>query len=236
MSFSATKPARPDEEPSNVFVNYLPRDFTKESLVDLGSPYGRITSAKVMIDLQTGESRCFGFVKYDCPAAARGAAAGLDGRRIGSKVLMARISRSSENVGRPSPNVLAKSLSLALSRRDVWALLRPYGQITALDYIQDANGGFKGKALVSFASVDGASRAIQALNHSKVSDDAWPIFLKFTEKVAVSDVSAFDSAVVVSGIRVERKVPPPPAPQARSPARPPPPALEDWMDTVFGGE
>jgi RNA recognition motif-containing protein len=222
-------------DPTNIFVNYLPKDFTKQNLVDLGSPYGVITSAKVMIDLQTGESRCFGFIKYDTPEAARMAVLGLDGLRVGSKVLMARFSNSAENTGAPSATIAAKSLPRSMPRQAIWNLFRPYGEIVAMDFIEDVKKNFMGKALISFKTVETANRAMQALNHSTIEEGEWPLFLQYSEKVATGDIQTFKNEVVIQGIRVERKRPRMPQ-QAVEEEVAPPPDTGDWMDAVFGDE
>lgn len=48
----------------NVFVNHLSPDITDDGLRRMFSTFGNIESAKVMVDLSTGLSRGFGFVKF----------------------------------------------------------------------------------------------------------------------------------------------------------------------------
>jgi hypothetical protein len=47
----------------NLFINHVPLDMNDAELLSLFSPFGDIDSAKVMVDLQTGQSKGYGFVK-----------------------------------------------------------------------------------------------------------------------------------------------------------------------------
>ena len=47
---------------ANLFVYHLPKRFTDRDLFTLFSKIGNILSAKVYVDKQTQESKCFGFV------------------------------------------------------------------------------------------------------------------------------------------------------------------------------
>ena len=47
----------------NIFVAKLSSETTKEHLADAFGQYGEVFSAKVIIDHETQESKCFGFVE-----------------------------------------------------------------------------------------------------------------------------------------------------------------------------
>lgn len=47
----------------NLFINHIPLDMNDAELLSLFTPFGDIDSAKVMVDLQTGQSKGYGFVK-----------------------------------------------------------------------------------------------------------------------------------------------------------------------------
>ena len=49
---------------ANLFVYHLPKRFTDKDLFQLFSRIGNIVSAKVYVDRQTHESKCFGFVSF----------------------------------------------------------------------------------------------------------------------------------------------------------------------------
>ena len=77
----------------NIYVSNLSFDVQDEDLRGFFSPYGEVTSAKVIMDKYTGKSKGFGFVEMSDDAAAKKAIAELDngvvdGRNI--KVMEAR--------------------------------------------------------------------------------------------------------------------------------------------------
>jgi RNA recognition motif-containing protein len=47
----------------NIYVGYLPDNFTDEQLKEKFATYGKVYSAKVIIDRETGLSKGFGFVE-----------------------------------------------------------------------------------------------------------------------------------------------------------------------------
>lgn len=77
----------------NIYVSNLSFNVQDEDLRGFFSPYGDVSSAKVIMDKFTGKSKGFGFVEMSDDAAAKKAIAELDngvveGRNI--KVMEAR--------------------------------------------------------------------------------------------------------------------------------------------------
>ena len=77
----------------NIYVSNLSFNVQDEDLREFFTPYGEVTSAKVISDRETGRSRGFGFVEMSDNAAAQKAIAELndatvDGRAI--KVIEAK--------------------------------------------------------------------------------------------------------------------------------------------------
>lgn len=77
----------------NIYVSNLSFNVQDEDLREFFTPYGEVTSAKVINDRETGRSRGFGFVEMSDDAAAAKAIAELndasvDGRNI--KVMEAK--------------------------------------------------------------------------------------------------------------------------------------------------
>jgi RNA recognition motif-containing protein len=77
----------------NIYVSNLSFNIKDEDLREFFTPYGEVTSAKVINDKFTGQSRGFGFVEMSDTAAANKAIeelndATVDGRNI--KVMEAR--------------------------------------------------------------------------------------------------------------------------------------------------
>ena len=63
----------------NIYVANLSFDVQDEDMKNLFTPYGDVSSAKIIVDKVTGRSRGFGFVEMDNDAAGRKAIAELNG-------------------------------------------------------------------------------------------------------------------------------------------------------------
>jgi RNA recognition motif-containing protein len=47
----------------NIYVGFLPENFNDQDLRAKFAEFGKVTSAKVIMDRETGLSKCFGFVE-----------------------------------------------------------------------------------------------------------------------------------------------------------------------------
>ena len=47
----------------NIFVVGFPGSFRKQELLELFGEFGEVASTKVIMDYETGKSKCFGFVE-----------------------------------------------------------------------------------------------------------------------------------------------------------------------------
>ncbi|XP_060072085.1 uncharacterized protein LOC132551955 [Ylistrum balloti] len=74
------------EEGCRVYAGNLSYNTNEESLRDAFSGYGNVVDCKLILDRESGRSRGFGFVTFDCQEAARDAVKDqvmeLDGRDI----------------------------------------------------------------------------------------------------------------------------------------------------------
>lgn len=55
----------------NIFVTKLNRNTREEHLQELFEEYGEVSSAKIIMDRDTGRSKCFGFVEMPDDQAAQ---------------------------------------------------------------------------------------------------------------------------------------------------------------------
>lgn len=62
----------------NIFVTKLNRDTTGEDLQELFENYGEVSSSKIIMDRETGRSKCFGFVEMPNDEDAKNAIANLN--------------------------------------------------------------------------------------------------------------------------------------------------------------
>ncbi len=71
----------------NIYVSNLSFNVQDEDLKDFFAPYGEITSAKVINDRETGNSRGFGFVEMSDDSAAKKAITELDGATVEGRTI-----------------------------------------------------------------------------------------------------------------------------------------------------
>lgn len=81
---------------TKLYVGGLPFSTTDEHLADLFAKYGTVTSAKVITDKFTGQSRGFGFVEMSNPDEARKAISGLNGTNLDGRQITVNEARPME--------------------------------------------------------------------------------------------------------------------------------------------
>ena len=71
----------------NIYVSNLGFNVQDEDLKEFFTPYGEVTSAKIINDRETGKSRGFGFVEMSDDEAAKKAIAELDGATVEGRAI-----------------------------------------------------------------------------------------------------------------------------------------------------
>jgi RNA recognition motif-containing protein len=71
----------------NIYVSNLSFNVQDEDLREFFTPYGEVTSAKIINDRETGRSRGFGFVEMSDDAASKKAIAELDGATVEGRAI-----------------------------------------------------------------------------------------------------------------------------------------------------
>ncbi len=74
----------------NIFVAGLPYDLDDDELMEIFEKFGKVNSAKVAMDKETGKSRGFGFVEMPDSAEAKEAIEGLNDISLGKKPLIVK--------------------------------------------------------------------------------------------------------------------------------------------------
>lgn len=192
---------------TNIFINYLPPNYTKTELVQLCVPFGHIESAKVIIDLKTGLSKCFGFVRFCSIYSAQKAVLKLDGFKIPNtnKCLLARFAGSKmENTGEISNSIYVKSLCLYFTTKDIWNIFSKFGDIREIELINDQKSNlFNGNAIITFSSIYEAQEAVRIMNNIKLTPESWPLFIQYTQKPAEKLLDT-KSMSFLSGVKIEK--------------------------------
>ena len=81
---------------NKLYVGNLAYSVNNETLIGLFSEFGAVTSAKVMMDRDTGRSKGFGFVEMDNEAQAKAAIDGTNGKSVDGRSLTVNIARPME--------------------------------------------------------------------------------------------------------------------------------------------
>lgn len=81
---------------NKLYVGNLPYGVRDADLAQAFAQFGSVTSAKVMMERDTGRSKGFGFVEMGSPAEAQAAIAGLHGQNHGGRDLVVNIARPME--------------------------------------------------------------------------------------------------------------------------------------------
>jgi len=81
---------------NKLYVGNLPYSFRDEDLQQAFSAHGSVTSAKVMMERDTGRSKGFGFVEMGSDAEAQAAINGMNGQQFGGRGLVVNEARPME--------------------------------------------------------------------------------------------------------------------------------------------
>ncbi|NNU34300.1 RNA-binding protein [Mucilaginibacter sp. S1162] len=83
-----------------IFIAKLPYQYEGADLTELFSPFGEVSSANVIMDRETGRSKCYAFVEMPNDAEAQSAIDALDGKEILDKAIA--VSQAKEKTDRPA--------------------------------------------------------------------------------------------------------------------------------------
>src|ERR1700722_14240110 len=80
----------------NIYVSNLSFNVQEEDLREFFAPYGEVTSAKVIMDRLTNQSRGFGFIEMPDEEASKKAIAELDGATVENRTIKVNEARPKE--------------------------------------------------------------------------------------------------------------------------------------------
>ncbi|WP_058086555.1 RNA recognition motif domain-containing protein [Aquabacterium parvum] len=81
---------------NKLYVGNLAYSVRDQDLSDAFSQYGSVSSAKVMMDRETGRSKGFGFVEMGSDAEAQAAINGLNGQPVAGRAVVVNEARPRE--------------------------------------------------------------------------------------------------------------------------------------------
>ncbi|RXN17140.1 RNA-binding single-stranded-interacting 3-like protein [Labeo rohita] len=116
---------------TNLYIRGLPPGTTDQDLIKLCQPYGKIVSTKAILDKNTNQCKGYGFVDFDCPAAAQKAVSSL--KATGVQAQMAKQEQD-------PTNLYLSNLPVSMDEQELEALLRPFGHVISTRILRDAIG------------------------------------------------------------------------------------------------
>ena len=168
----------------NLFVASLPPGTNDARLLELFTPYGRIISAKVMVDLNTKRLRNHGFVRYSAPHEAAAAINALHRRRIDEVSAPIHVALSTHNDNDRSVEcdvVYVRNLPDSVSVEQLRQVFARFGTIVDVTLPSNAHAGHQGVGFVRYASVDDARSAVQQAHNSTPFGDGRALQVRFKE-------------------------------------------------------
>ncbi|MFP3880072.1 MAG: RNA recognition motif domain-containing protein [Dehalococcoidia bacterium] len=84
----------------NIYVGNLSRETSEDELRQAFEAFGQVTSANIIKDRYSGESRGFGFVEMPTKSEAQAAINGLNGTSLGDRTLNVNEARPRAEGGR----------------------------------------------------------------------------------------------------------------------------------------
>ena len=83
----------------NIYVGNLPWSISDDDLQDVFSQYGEVTSAKIISDRDTGQSKGFAFVEMPDQTAGTAAIEALNGSELDGRDIRVNEARPREDSG-----------------------------------------------------------------------------------------------------------------------------------------
>jgi RNA recognition motif-containing protein len=78
---------------TKLYVGNLPYSTTQETLSDMFSSYGAVSSSVVIVDKMSGRSKGFGFVEMEDDDAAQTAISEMNGKEIDGRSIVVSVAR-----------------------------------------------------------------------------------------------------------------------------------------------
>eukprot|EP00933_Yihiella_yeosuensis_P080436 TRINITY_DN93848_c0_g1_i1.p1 TRINITY_DN93848_c0_g1~~TRINITY_DN93848_c0_g1_i1.p1 ORF type:complete len:535 (+),score=82.26 TRINITY_DN93848_c0_g1_i1:71-1675(+) len=170
---------------TNVYVKNVPLSWSNEEFEKYFAAFGKITSALLKRNPESGESMGFGFVNYATHDEAKNAiqtahnAAVQDGELTKTlfacralskselsreKLKIAESRRMEQQQRWAGCNLYVKFLPETITEEALRQKFAEFGEISSVKLVQTQDGMNTGVGYVCFANADGATKALQAMN------------------------------------------------------------------------
>ena len=173
-------------DPCNVFVRPIPPLWNETYLFSLFQPDGQIVSTKIMRNLRTGESRLYGFVRFQIPESAQHAINRLNGTFVNGCTLTVKLAGkvntqvSSEDT--ESTTLYVRPIPPTTTEDMLLQCFSSFGTVESCRINRDfqTNKPLE-TAFVKFSTHESARAARDALNDKVLPNGYQPIVIRFKE-------------------------------------------------------
>jgi RNA recognition motif-containing protein len=140
-----------------------------------------------MINLETGQSKCFGFVRFSSLPEAHAAIQGLNGRLVGFKRLLVNYAESREKQKRASAMLYIKRLPVSVSQDVVIELFSRFGEVQSLTpHVLDRIDHQFWRCVIRYGNFSVAETALTAMNNQIIAPNTPPIHVGFADESRMS--------------------------------------------------
>jgi RNA recognition motif-containing protein len=147
-----------------------------------------------MINLQTGRSKGFGFVRFATLEEAQAAITGLNGRRVDSKRLLAKFAESREKQDRASTLLYIKRLPLTTDQHHVVALFAKFGEIIQVwPHTLDSSDPQFWRCVIEYSTIEAAAAAVTGMNNQIIMPGSSPIHVSYADMTRMT--GSFQSVI-----------------------------------------
>jgi len=171
----------PEQDRTNLIINYLPPTMSEGTLATLFSPYGLLERCKIVVDLQTLRSRGYGFVKYDNSSSAERALKALNGYELNGKKLKVAFARQ-QCKAITNANLYITNIPPHYENDNLRKLFRDYGTIVECRVLKDQHGQSRGVGFVRMDTHHNAIQALQAMDQYVIDDKHPPLLVKLAQR------------------------------------------------------
>ncbi|KAK7139581.1 hypothetical protein R3I93_016651 [Phoxinus phoxinus] len=141
---------------TNLYIRGLHPGTTDQDLIKLCQLYGKIISTKAILDKNTNQCKGYGFVDFDCPAAAQKAVLSLKASGV-----QAQMAKQQEQ---DPTNLYLSNLPVSMDEQELEAVLRPFGHVISTRVLRDASGASRGVGFARMESTEKCEVVIQNFN------------------------------------------------------------------------
>lgn len=156
---------------NKVFIGGLAPMTTQDTVFQYFSQFGELSEAKLVMDKNTGQSKCYAFIFFKDLAAAQAAVEGgsaiIDGKRCNCNLASSHTPNVQQQQQQPLGEVVTEVKKVFVggigpntTRETVHAAFAQFGEVVECKVIVDQNTGFsKGYGFVEFTSPISAQKA-----------------------------------------------------------------------------